>query len=262
MKKGLVLLMMISNLLIFSQEKKENFKHFIGAHGGIQLDGNSWPTFSLEYGQSLTGSLRWAVGFNYLRYSGVNLMEEQLIHSTDTFRVKRDIRQYNKLFLLGGEINYSMFRYLRFGAGITVGYNQDRLAFYDIGEIYDTTEGEWVAQTGIIRDYYPDLFQRTTDIASPSIGQFHGVLGTVHYLVIGLSFNTGVSIPIGRHFEITSTYNGFISRNIFLSDKSVIDELNLVGLDHYEGINTFNTTTSSFNRYNHSVTLGLRYKFN
>jgi hypothetical protein len=217
--------------------------------------------FGAKYGQKVTDKLNWFVGFNGLRFRGSKLMDAELIYSTDTFRVYRDQEQFHNTYLLNGGFEYVTVKYVHIGLGLSIGYNKDRVVFDDVGEVYNDFDQQWAITPGIIRRYYPDLFFRDMDNTSAGIGQFHGSLGHMDFLVTGVTYEVGVVIPVGQRLELLASYNGFLSRFFYLSNKSLTTELNVEGLDVYPGINTFVTETSSFSQWNHTATAGVRFKF-
>lgn len=263
MRKISLIAFFFSFTIAFGQEENPTLKHYIGLNTGLHLGEGYRPNYAIYYGQNWNENLNWNINLDYFSYQGEKLMDDQLIHETDSFRVYRDMKQFNKSVLLGGEIDYRLFRYIKIGAGISTGFIQDQISFHDNGKRYNNEDEIWYTEPGIIRQYYPDLFpERNVDTqASSGTDSFHGYIGNSYFFSIGLRFNTGVSIPVGKHWEFISTYNGFLNHNIFLSYKPYLEELNLDGIEHYGGINTFNTDTPSFTKWNHSITGGIRYKF-
>ena len=236
------------------------YSEFVELNSGIHLDANSYMTFGAKYGQKITDKINWFAGFNGLRFRGDKLMDAQLIHSTDTFRVYRDQEQFHNTYLLKGGIEYKPVKYIQIGLGLSIGYNKDRVGFDDIGEVFNDYDDEWAITSGAIRQYYPDLFFRDVDYTSASIGQFHGPIGHMDFLVTGVSYEIGTIIPVGQRIEILASYNGFLSRFHYLSNRSMITELNVDGIDVYPGINTFITESPSFSQWNNTITASLRVK--
>ena len=190
-------------------------------------------------------------------------MTDDLLYQTDTTQIYRTEEQYHKTFTLNTGIAYAPFRYLRIGANLVMGYDQDHIAFHDNDQGFDSLNGVWVWNYYSMRNLYPDLFtQNPQDVSSVNLrNTYDAYLGFASYLVTGGSLTIGGYYPLSKHWEIGLAYTASFLRYTYLNNHSLATNPNFNGMNVYPNIANYITEPSSFNLLNNSLSLSVAFGF-
>ena len=261
--KSIVVLVVLCSILSFGQEEVPYKKHFIGLSTGIQSADIGHLTYGLAYGYAFHEKCSFNVSANYNSFRSDNLMTASLLFETDTTQIYRSQEQFNKTISLNAGIVYAPIPYLKFGADMIIGYDQNHLSIHDRNKGLDVDEGNWVWDYYQMGDLYPDLFTRPEmDVGSAVLRrEYAAYLGYSSYLVTGGALSVSGCWPIGEFLELALTYRTSFARYTHLNNNSLASELNDQGINVYPNFGNFNSPPASFNLWNHSLSAGIGFKF-
>ncbi|MEX1000502.1 MAG: hypothetical protein WDZ35_00155 [Crocinitomicaceae bacterium] len=263
MKIQIFFLLFLFNLNSFAQEAPEIIpQNFISLSAGLQTADFQKPVFGISYRFTFKENWWFKTGLSYNSFSGENLMTDSLLYASNSIQIIRNQEQYNRSYLVSAGIQYNLARYVNFSMDLILGYNQNHQSFNDRAKAYDSLEGAWIWNTDALSKEYPDLFTNNGDQTSVSFNNaYNAYLGHATYLVTGGAVSIGGCLPVGKRWEFGLTYSSSFLRYAYLNNRSLATELNYEGMTVYPNIENIITEPSSFNLWNHSLSLSLAFGF-
>ena len=236
-----ILLASISLLIcinsISQEQTNTSFKDDLSLSGGISIDSKSFGRYGLIYRRGINESWKLKASLYYDYNSSKPVSNNVPIFSSDSLIILSTSSIVNNRYTTKFGFDYNVFKFLRIGIDLNIGYSTREIVNRDKGLIYDTNYQQWQTCVECVYEHYDDA--TSYNPPNPSyMGSPNYLRGsTSNYLVYGMSANLGVDYPLAENWEISLQYSPEIAR--------------------YQSVNN----GFSFTKFHHYTDLFLRFKF-